>query len=337
MQSFSVYKVSEFNKDRYPYIKGLRSPLRDPNQVSIAYNENCIPRLANLLHIKLLSSDKRTDALHTLNELVSNQEMKMQMIDHNIVSYASCLTVDECSNTRKEASLLLGSLLYLREGRKKYANNTDNYTLLHTCLYDSNIEAKTATSWMIYRLSLHRDGVEMINNSKTTFVMIDAFIKYSTLENFIHNVDYLTYLLDSYINITSYEDGIKNLLNKGLLKTFTIILYNKDYKYSSKISKGAFIQIKEYILNVVKNIMLLKEGKQEAIKEGMIECISNYLTSNIENERLFASSFMMSVSNDISSKKIISNYVDENDKYSILEVSLDNINYKFTNRIYAHY
>ena len=39
----------------------------DPEQVAIAYNERAIPKLAALLTYPPLSSDKRRDALHTLN------------------------------------------------------------------------------------------------------------------------------------------------------------------------------------------------------------------------------------------------------------------------------
>ena len=55
MQSYTHYKVSEFLKDRHPYIPPkIQSPLNDPEQVSIAYNEKAIPKLADLLIYKKL-------------------------------------------------------------------------------------------------------------------------------------------------------------------------------------------------------------------------------------------------------------------------------------------
>ena len=318
MQSYTIYKDSEFSKDRYPYLERPRSPLRDPKQVAIAYNERCIPKLADLLVYPELSKEKRSHALHTLNELVSNQELKAEMIENYIVLYASCLTVDELPETRKEAAYLLGSLLFIEEGRKQYKSKEENFTFLHQTIFDNNIKVRLAVGWMIYRLSVHKDGVDIINNSQTIFKIIDAFNKYSSLEYFYLNHQYLIYLLASMVNISMYEKGIKNSLDKGLLKTFNIILDNENNKYSSLITKGAFIQIKEFILNILKNICLLKEGKVEALNERMIATVSKFLYSELDSERLFSSAFMMCISNNIEAKKVISTF-QTNGKFEILE------------------
>ncbi len=56
MQSYTLYTTSEFLRDRHPYIPDPNPrPLMDPEQVSIAYNERAIPKLADLLvwHLRL--------------------------------------------------------------------------------------------------------------------------------------------------------------------------------------------------------------------------------------------------------------------------------------------
>ena len=96
MQSYTLYQASEFLKDRHPYIPDPNPrPLMDPEQVAIAYNERAVPKLADLLIYPPLSSQKRRDALHTLNELVSHQETKCDMITHKITLHATCLMVDD--------------------------------------------------------------------------------------------------------------------------------------------------------------------------------------------------------------------------------------------------
>ena len=80
MQAYTGYKVSEFLKDRHPYVPPKPTPLIDPEQVAVAYNERSIPKLADLLKYESLSLEKRRDALHTLNELASHQETKEIMI-----------------------------------------------------------------------------------------------------------------------------------------------------------------------------------------------------------------------------------------------------------------
>ena len=103
MQSYTNYKVSEFLKDRHPYLPEFNPrPIIDNEQVSTAYNERCVPKLADLLTYKDLKAEKRRDALHTLNELVSNQEVKAEMINYNIVSYACNLMADDNYQVRIE-------------------------------------------------------------------------------------------------------------------------------------------------------------------------------------------------------------------------------------------
>ena len=74
MKSYIPYKASEFLKDRHPYLPPVPDViLMDPNEVTVAYNERCIPKLGDLLISESLSIEKRIIALKTLNELVSHQ------------------------------------------------------------------------------------------------------------------------------------------------------------------------------------------------------------------------------------------------------------------------
>ena len=319
MQSYSVYKDSEFLKDRHPFLPPPETPIMDPEQVSIAYADRSVPKLADLLVYKNLDTKKRRDAVHTLNELVSNQELKADMINHYCVLYASQLSVDDDPETRREANLLLGSLFFLESGRKQYSSRPENYKILYATLFDVNIKSRISVGWAIYRLSLHKDGVDIINDSKIIHRLIEAFNKFSSLEEFFENHHYLIYLLGALINISMNEVGIQNSLGRNLIRSFNKILINENNSYSEQISKGAFIQIKEYILSVLKNLTIIKEGKTEAIEEGLIITIKEFLKSEYEYERLYSSSFMMSIANDIRGKKQISEY-NSNGKFEILNV-----------------
>ena len=77
-------------------------------------------------------------------------------------------------------------------------------------------------------------------------------------------------------------------------------------------------------MNTLKNITLTKEGKKEAIDEGLIYTVSEFLCSSIDNERLFSSSFMMSIAISLEAKKQVCNYC-LNGKFEILEVEHINI------------
>jgi hypothetical protein len=323
MQSYTSYKVSEFLKDRHPFIPPVNErPLMDPEQVAVAYNERAIPKLANLLIYKPLLSEKRRDSLHTLNELVSHQETKAEMIENLIVLSASNLMSDENWEVRNEAAMLVGSLLFLDVGRQQFNSRPGNYKIMQTLIFDSILRCRESVGWLIYRFSLHKDGVQMLYESNTILRIVEAINLYATQSKIEENKNYVIYLLDSMINLSMYDFGIGHMINKGLLKTFNHILENVEKDYSNTLSKGTYEQIRELVLNTLKNITLIKDGKHESIKENLLYTLANFLNSELENERLFSSGFMMSISNVLEGKKRICSYTGTNPvkfKFEILE------------------
>ena len=162
----------------------------------------------------------------------------------------------------------------------------------------------------------------MLIDSLTVDKMVVAFNKYFSASKFKENQEYVIYLLDAFINCSMYDFGITHMLKSDLLFTFNNILLNENNIFGSMLSEGIFLQIKELILDVIKNITLIKDGKLEAIKENLIYTISVFLSSEIEKERLFSTSFYMSVANTLEAKLQICNYTIEN-KYIILEVIMN--------------
>lgn len=143
MQSFTYYHISEFLKDRHPYIPPIKEPiLYDPEQVTIAYNERTIPKLADLLVFPELSDKKKRDALHTLNELVSHQESKTEMIEYGIIYSASNLMASNDWEVRREAAMLIGSLLFIDVGRKAFNQRDGNFTIMQNIILDENSEVR---------------------------------------------------------------------------------------------------------------------------------------------------------------------------------------------------
>ena len=173
---------------------------------------------------------------------------------------------------------------------------------------------------MLYRLSLHKDGVLMMIDSLTVDKMVQSFNKYFTPNKLKENQEYVIYLLDAFINSSMYDFGITHMLKSDLLFTFNFILLNENNAFGNKVSEGIFLQIRELILDVTKNITLIKDGKIEAIKESLIFTISVFLSSEIEKERLFSTSFYMSVSNSLDAKLQICGFIVDG-KYIILEVN----------------
>ena len=311
MQSYTLYTTSEFLKDRHPYIPDPNPrPLMDPEQVSIAYNERAVPKLADLLIYDKLSSQKRLAALHTLNELVSHQETKCDMITNQIVISATNLMKDENPDVRYEASFLVGSLLFLDVGRKQFDSEKINYEIMQKLIIDEVTKVRESIGWLLYRLSLHKDGTMMMNESNTISKMVLAFNKYSVAELIEENAIYLLYLLEAIINCSRYDYNIRQTLGRGLLNSFNRILEDYNLDFSSKLSRGLYRQMRELILSACKNITLTFDGKKEAYKENLIITCSKFLNSDLEKERLYTSSMFMSVTNILGAKNQICDFTD---------------------------
>ena len=309
MQSYTLYRASEFLRDRHPYIPEPNPrPLYDPEQVAIAYNERAVPKLADLLIYEQLSPESRRDALHTLNELVSHQETKCDMITNKITLHATNLMVDENPEVRFEAAYLVGSLLFLDVGRLQFDSFDGNYTIMQTLIFDKETKVRESVGWLLYRLSMHKEGTKMMNKSKTIYKIVDAFNFYATPSTINENIYYLLYLLEAMINLSRYDYNIDHMLKKGLLKSFNSVLEDKDQEYSNQLSKGHYQQLRELVLSTCKNITLIVNGKEEAFKENLIITGAKYLNSELEKERLYTSSMFMSITNILGSKKQISAY-----------------------------
>ena len=309
MQSYTLYTTSEFLRDRHPYIPNPNPrPLIDPEQVSIAYNERAVPKLSELLIYDKLSSEKRRDALHTLNELVSHQETKCDMINNKIVLSATNLMQDSNPEVRFEAAFLVGSLLFLDVGRKQFDSEKSNYEIIQKLIYDEVTKVRESIGWCLYRLSLHKDGDMMMNESNTISQIVQAFNKYSVPELIEENAIYLLYLLEAIINCSRYDYNIRQTLGRGLLNSFNKILEDFNEDFSSKLSKGLYRQMRELILSACKNITLTFDGKNEAYRENLIITGSKFLNSPLEKERLYTSSMFMSVTNILGAKNQICDF-----------------------------
>ena len=311
MQSYTLYTTSEFLKDRHPYIPDPNPrPLMDPEQVAIAYNERAVPKLSDLLVYDKLSSEKRLAALHTLNELVSHQETKCDMITNRIVISATNLMKDENADVRFEASFLVGSLLFLDVGRIQFDSEKVNYEIMQKLIFDDVTKVRESIGWLLYRLSLHKDGTMMMNESNTISQIVLAFNKYSMVQLIEENVIYLLYLLEAIINCSRYDYNIRQTLGRGLLNSFNRILEDFNNDYSSKLSRGLYRQMRELILSACKNITLTFDGKREAYQENLIITCSKFLNSDLEKERLYTSSMFMSVTNILGAKNQICDFTD---------------------------
>ena len=87
-----------------------------------------------------IEDEKYRDAFITLNEMCSHQENKDEMISHNWVEIASRFLHHSMIEIRREAVLLIGSLVSIMRGRLK--TTLETFSGIEKLLFDENVDVR---------------------------------------------------------------------------------------------------------------------------------------------------------------------------------------------------
>ena len=134
-----------------------------------------------------------------------------------------------------------------------------------------------AAAWAFYKLSVNRDGCDIIVRTESAVAIIMAFKKYASTENICEESGkFLIYLLEAMSNFTNYDNGIEPLLGKGTVECLNSILDD-----SSEVLKlGCYKQrIQQLCLRALGNIAINHQGKQDTIDNQVILNAWRFLTS----------------------------------------------------------
>ena len=132
---------------------------------------------------------------------------------------------DEYPFVRFEASLLIGSLLFLSVGRDQFNEREGNYKIMQALIFDNELFVRESVGFLIYRFSIHKDGMKMLYDSNTIFRIVDAFNFYSKSSKVEENKFFLLYILEAFINLSMYDFGIFHMLGNGLINSFYNLFY----------------------------------------------------------------------------------------------------------------
>lgn len=209
MQSYEEHRVSQFLRDRHPYLDPAFPKIIDSNQVTLAVFDRRIPKLVECIANPNLPIDRCEDALHTLNEIVAHQETKDDLTAFGTMEICSYLLKESTSYVvRKEAALLIGGLLFLQQGRDRLIPD-DVYPGLQDNLRSANWEVREAVAWALCRLSNSRDGIDTLVLSNTIPVMVLALTEVLQAALSVKNdgaalptAHYILYLLDAFVSMT---------------------------------------------------------------------------------------------------------------------------------------
>lgn len=193
----------------------------------MAIKERAIPKFVAVLINPDVEATIKRDALKTLNEMVSHQETKDQMITENVIEATAPLLTNKNTDVRREAVSLIGSFANSERGRQKLHVA---FKGMQQQLTDESHAVREIDAWALLRLSTSREGCELISANKLATSMVVAFIRYSNPIHFSKDLHkFFCYLLEAFINITEYDNGIVPLLSTGTVATLRDILL-PDYK-----------------------------------------------------------------------------------------------------------
>ena len=132
------------------------------------------------------------------------------MIEQEILSITSSLLKHEDAQVREQAALLQGSFALSGIGRRMFDFVFDN---LKELLEDEDLKVREACAWAFMRLSVNEDGCEKMVTSGIPEFMILSFIAHSEPKSLVvEDSQYLTYLLEAFVNLTFSDNGIEPLL-----------------------------------------------------------------------------------------------------------------------------
>jgi hypothetical protein len=191
----------------------------------------------------------------------------------------------------------------MARGRERTDQNTiDGFKKM---LFDEHIVGREACGWAICRVSIGRDGVDIINNWKLTPDVINSFLKYS--DGFKDQEGpFLIYLLEAFGYILEIDNGIEFFLKTGILKRVNSILDSKD--------KPIFLEYKNRIhslcLEFEMKFTMNHDGKSEGIEEEIIFTACKFLKSDNFEEVKFSVMVLMSCTILLEGKVQCSKYPD---------------------------
>jgi len=304
LKSYKLNIVSEHLQDRHPYLELPFNDRYNPAEVYRAVFDREIPKLVEILQMKDLKDENYRDALITLNELVSHQENKDMMITQGLVEIASGFLTSKHIDVRREAMLLLGSLFSIMRGRERV--NEETIEGIRKMLFDEHREGREACGWTICRMTISRDGGDIINNSKLTTDLIASFMKY-TEELKDEEAQFMIYLLESFGYLLEFDQGIEFFLGSGILKRVNSILA----KHEETIFKEFKNRINSLCLEFEVKFTMNHDGKEEGITEEIIFTAYKFLHSQVFEEVKFAVMTIMSCTILLEGKQQCADYLDQ--------------------------
>lgn len=274
IHGFKKHIVSNFLKDRHPYLHSPFNQRYDPKEVFHAVFDRSIPKLVEILAMEELPAQSYKEAFMLLNEMSSHQENKLIMIDSGLVETALAYMTHTDAEVRRDATNLLGSLVSVRKGREKLALMDIDVVFRPMLLTDTR-DCREVCGWLLCRLCSGKDGVDIVIQKDQVRHIVASFRNNSNTYDRKESM-FLIYLLECMSSLLQTDEGISHIVSTAAMKRFKDILLTIDAAESQPF--GPYdTRIKYLCLHAASLIAMNDDGKEESIDLGMIEVANKYL------------------------------------------------------------
>lgn len=270
VHGFRKHIVSNFLKDRHPYLESTSKQRYDPTEVFHAVFDRSIPKLIEILDNDQLPALNYREAFMLLNEMASHQENKLVMIDSGLVHICLDFLRHSEAEVRRESANLLGSLLSVRKGRESILE-TNQFPVISSLIIEDDLKCREVYGWMLCRMCSGRDGVEILIKLEIVKDIIRSFLKHSETKK-KSEVMFLVYLLECSALILQTDEGIKYFVSSPTMKRFHELLASPDQTFDTYETK-----IRYLCLHCTSLISMNDDGKEVSISDNMIHVANKYL------------------------------------------------------------
>jgi hypothetical protein len=169
LQGYKRHIVSEFLKDRYPYLEDIQKAPHD--EVSMAFGNRLFPRLMEQLMTPDMHASKLTEALCVICDLCAHQENKVTAVASDVIAAATNLLMHDSVEVRREAARVVGSVAQMVCGRAEMPMG--NAKMPHKLQFASAV--KPATLPRLANLLLQCDDEIVKKNVAAAFWSMTIF------------------------------------------------------------------------------------------------------------------------------------------------------------------
>lgn len=297
LQGYNRHIVSEFLKDRYPYLEDINGHLKH-DEVSMAFGDRIFPRLVEQLKTPSMQPEKLSEALSTICDLCAHQENKCMAVASETVAAATNLLMHDDVEVKRQAARVIGAMALMVLGRshmpvgnvgmsrKLTGTVAPGPTLprLSKLLLQCNDEVvKKNVAEALCAMTIFRDGCQQVVDQGTVKA-IAQYLCYTLPESPpTENLALCLFsLLRTLAAVTMYaNNGMRDVLGVSLIGKIIIFLGRIDREWGiPALRRPESTETVRQALRMLWHCGNDPAGRKEMLKANGVQIITTYLENH---------------------------------------------------------